>query len=354
MSRTAHSLSGRPGRSVPSIATSPMPDRTHSPHSAVSTTRSHVTPLLAERNPEPHLAISPLMVPCPVLLPTALETLEKETVARYGLTHDAITETAARSIAETAMSMLDTSSSRRGSRANTLKSGTTGLGNDRSSSPVIVIIAGNHSLGARAVAAARHLISRNTKVFIAEAQYESPEQQDMQLKTQLAILKRMIKTGASVKRGPWRRAQNYIKNLPSPPALIIDALLGGSTYDSLLHPSNQTFAEQSQQETREMIGWANRSRAPVLSIGCPSGISGTDGATVTYEGEPLAVRPDRVLALAAPMQGIFQAMKNGERWEIILADLGLNIALRKDEAVAFGAQWVAELRFFEGDEGGEQ
>ena len=353
LSRTAHSLSGKPGRSVPSITTSPMVDRTHSPHSALSTTKSHATPLLASQHLEPHLAISQSLVPCPVLLPTALEALEKETVAHYGLTHDALTEIAARCIAETAMNVLESSTnSRRGSRANTLQRGmsmNTGLGIDHSSPPVIVIIAGNHPLGARAIAAARHLICRQTKIILAEAQYESHETQDAQMRTQLAILKRLIKSGASIKRGPWRRASGYIKNLPSPPALIIDALLGGSTYDSLLASSNPDHASESQKETREMIGWANRSRAPVLSIGCPSGVSGTDGSTTTFEGEPLAVRPDRVLCLAAPMQGILEAIKGGERWEVSLADVGVNIALKSEEAVAFGAQWVVDVRFVEGD-----
>jgi enhancer of mRNA-decapping protein 3 len=352
MSRAAHSLSGRPGRTVPSIGNSPMPDRTHSPHSAISTTKSHATPLLTSQQIEPHLGLSPGLTPCPVLLPTALETLEKETVARYGLTHDAITESAARCIAETAMHILESSTtSRRGSRANTLQRGmsTSGLGIDRSSPPVIVIIAGNHAIGARALAAARHLVCRKTKIIIAEAAYEAPETQDTQTKTQLAILKRMVKAGASIKRGPWRRASGYIKNLPSPPALIIDALLSGATYESLLDSSNAEHAAASQQETREMIGWANRSRAPVLSIACPSGVSGIDGSTTTFEGEPLAVRPDKLLCLAAPMQGILSAMKGGERWEVSLADVGVNIALRSDEAVAFGAQWVVEVRFVEGE-----
>lgn len=353
LSRTAQSLSGRPGRSVPLIGTSPMPDRTHSPHSAVSATRSHATPLLATQQQEPHLAVYPSSLPCPVLLPTALETLEKETVARYGLTHDAITESAARFIAEAAMNLLESSSSRRGSRATTLQRGmsTSGLGIERSppQPQIIVIIVGNHAIGARAVAAARQLVCRRTKIIISEAQYESPETQDTQLKTQLAILKRMVKAGASIKRGPWRRASGYIKNLSGPPALIIDALMCGSTYESLLHSSNPEHAAEAQKETREMIGWANRSRAPVLSIACPAGVSGSDGSTTTFEGEPLAVRPDKLLCLAAPMQGVLSAMKSGERWEVSLADIGVNTALRSDEAPEFGSQWVVDVKFVEGE-----
>ena len=353
--RSVTSLSGRHGKPVPSLTTSPLPDRTQSPHSAVSAAKSHAMPTVPSQVSEAHLAIHPGMTPCPVLHPTALGTLEKETVARYGLTHDAITESAARCIAEMAMSLSSsTSGSRRGSRANTLRSNTNlGLGIERSPSqnPVIVIIAGNHAIGARAVAAARHLVCRKTTIIVAEAQFESSESQDSQLKSQISILRRMVKTGASIKRGPWRRAWGYIKNLPAPPAVIIDALLAGSTYESMLEESpNRQHAEEAQRETRDMIDWANRSRAPVLSVGCPSGVSGLDGSTTTIEGEPLAVRPDKVLCLAAPMQGILDAMEGGERWDVSLADIGINIALRSEEAVAFGANWVTEVKFVEDGE----
>lgn len=354
MSRSVTSLSGRPGRPTPSITTSPMPDRTQSPHSAISTTKSHATPQLASRAPEAHLAIHPGMTPCPVLHPAALETLEKETVARYGLTSEAITESAARCIAEITVNLsASRSSSRRGSRANTLQGGmsATGLGIDRSPPPVIVIIAGNHTIGARAVAAARHLVCRRTTIIVAEAQFESADTQDTQMKSQISILKRMVKSGANIKRGSWRRASSYIKTLAGPPTVIVDALLGGSGYESVLDSSNAQFAADAQKETREMIDWANRSRAPVLSVGCPSGVSGMDGSTTIVEGEPLAVRPDKVLCLGVPMQGVLDAMKGGERWEVSLADIGINIALMRDEAVAFRPHWVRELKFVEDEAG---
>ncbi|KAI7097616.1 hypothetical protein KC317_g16582, partial [Hortaea werneckii] len=203
------------------------------------------------------------------------------------------------------------------------------------------------ALGARAVAAGRHLVSRGCKIIIAEQQFESSEMQDTHMKTQTAMLKRMQRSGANIKRGPWRKAYNYIKNLSGPPVLIIDALLAGNTYESLLDTTNAAHAAATQLEAREMIDWANRSRAPALCIGCPSGVSGIDGSTTILEGEPLAVRPDKVLGLGAPMQGLLAAMKNGERWDVSLADIGINITLRSDEAVAFGSQWVSELRYLE-------
>jgi enhancer of mRNA-decapping protein 3 len=343
LSRSAISLVGRNGKSLPVRANaSPRPDRLQSPHSVVSS-KAAASPRPPMPSQGPHLALQHSNAQCPVLLPAALETLEAETTTRYGLTQDAITELAARSIAELAMSMIDPvePTSRRGSRTHATRAHITA-----NSSPVVVVLAGNHAAGARAVAAARHLTPRHAKIILAEAQYESAATQEEQMVKQTLMLKRMARAGADIKRGTWRKASSHIKNLSGPPAIIIDALLAGTTYDSLLSP-NAAHSEAAQRETREMIDWANRSRAPVLSIACPSGVGGQDGSSTILDGEPLAVRPDRVLALGAPMVGVLEAMKNGESWEVDLADIGINIALKIEEAVAFSGVWVDGLRFVE-------
>lgn len=341
LSRSNMSIVSRNGKSARANA-SPRPDRLHSPHSAVSS-KPAASPRPFTSSQEPYLSLQHSGAPCPVLLPAALETLEAETITRFGLTQDAITETAARSIAELAISMFDPvePTGRRGSRSHTARSHL-----NPSSPPVIVVLAGNHVAGARACAAARHLTPRHSKIILAEAQYESAATQEDQMVKQTLMLKRMARSGADVKRGTWRKASNYIKNLSGPPAIIIDALLAGATYDSLLSP-NAAHSEAAQRETREMIDWANRSRAPVLSIACPSGVSGQDGSSTILDGEPLAVRPDRVLALGAPMIGLLEAIKGGESWEVDCADIGVNLALKKEEAVDFGGVWVDGLRFVE-------
>jgi len=348
LTRSVTSFAARGAKPAPTVPTSsPRPDRGQSPLSAVSAPKSARSQTTTG---QPTLVIQSTNATCPVLHPHALETLEAETVSRFGLTHDAITESAARCVAEIAMTMFDNAStSRRGSRANTLRgSMTSSMLLHSAGPPVIVILAGNHSVGARAVAAVRHLVCRKTKVILAEALYESTETQDAQMRTQTAMLKRMMKGGASIKRGGWRKASNYIKNLTGPPAVIVDALLAGSTYESLLGPNAQHAAD-TQKEAREMIDWANRSRAPVLSVGCPSGVSGTNGTATLVEGEPLAVRPDKILSLGAPMQGLLEGLKSGERWDVSLADIGINITLRSEEAVEFGGQWVTDLKFVEDD-----
>lgn len=345
LSRSAVSLVSRNGKTVPSKAgASPRPDRLHSPHSAVSSSKPAGSPRPPVASEGPHFTMQHSGMPCPVLLPAALETLEFETTSRFGLAQDAITETAARTIAETAMGMIDPiePTSRRGSRTHATRVHL----NTARTPPVIVVLAGNHASGARAVAAARHLAPRHTKIILAEAQYESAATQEESMVKQTLMLKRMARSGADVKRGTWRKASNYIKNLSGPPSIIIDALLAGATYDSLLTP-NAAHSEAAQREAREMIDWANRSRAPVLSIACPSGVSGLNGSTTLLDGEPLAVRPDRVMALGAPMVGLLEAMRGGEAWEVELADVGVNIALKIEEAVGFGGVWVDRLRFVE-------
>ncbi|KAK0362958.1 enhancer of mRNA decapping [Friedmanniomyces endolithicus] len=380
MARSITSLTGGRSKPVASIATtSPRPDhRARSPQSAISLNNKRTPSTTVQR--DPHFVIQSTLAPCPVLHPDALHTLEAETISRYGLTQEAITETAARAIAETALSLFATSpgldTSRRGSRATTttfrtpLTSSTTTL-NRRSSTPqaqaqpphqtpVIVILAGNHPLGARAVAAARHLVSHGSSIILAETQSSSREEpQDPGLLAQIAILKRMQRAGAAVKRGPWRKVSGWVKGLAGPPAVIVDALLGGVGYDTILSGGSPAVGVGGeggggggvqQAEVREMIEWANRSRAPVLSLGCPSGVCGVEGRTTVVDGEPVAVRPERVLCFGVPVVGLLLAMAGGrERWGVGLVDVGVNIALRVEEAVGFGGSWVVELGVGEGE-----
>ncbi|KAF2486295.1 YjeF-related protein N-terminus-domain-containing protein [Neohortaea acidophila] len=335
--RSGTSVSGKAAKVVPSAAASPLPIRAKSPISTASAAARTQASAVAE----PHFIIKSTQAPCPVLHPSALETLEAETTARYGLTPEAMTETAARGIAETALSMFAESGARRPSRTNT--STTTTLTSttplEPQHTPVIVIIAGNHSTSARALAAARHLATRQTHLIIIENPTTSslaPEAQHPETKSQLTTLKRMIKSGAAnIKRGPWTRASTLIKNLPAPPDLIIDALLSGSPFPA--------SSEQEATTQREIIDWANRSRAPVLSLTCPSGVSGIDGSAPVVEGEPLAIRPERVLAFGAPVRGLLDAVVGGERWGLGLVDLGVNVALRREEAVQFGRGWGVEV-----------
>ncbi|KAK6430415.1 enhancer of mRNA decapping, partial [Oleoguttula sp. CCFEE 5521] len=350
LSRSVTSLS-RSGKLPPSAAGAmPVLDRVHSPLSIGSgPTKANgkkSKPPATQAPPAqgPLFSLTSSQKPCPVLHPNALATLEDATVARFGLTHDAITETAARCIAELAYDMITGSSPSRRNSSHAAPRGSvsklTPLTSSTPSHPVIVILAGDHPTSARAVAAARQLASRGCKIILAEAPPEVTGTQDEQLAKQLAMLKKLARSGATIKRGPWRNVSKSIKSLPGPPSLIIDALLAGATY----LPSNT----DEDDPIRLMIDWATRSRASVLSIGCPSGISGIDGTATVVEGEPLAVRADQVLALGAPMKGLLDAKGLGERWDVSVADVGINIALMREDAVGFGGEWVVGVGFEEG------
>lgn len=343
---SATSLVSKGGKPLPAIATASNQGRKQSPRSAISRSRKPRDEFMPETtSSETQFIVQSSGAPCPVLHPTALETLETETTSRYGLTPDAMTEIAARSIAEAALSMSDafpSSTSRRPSRvANAGGRGSISTSRTLHTEPVIVILVGNHATGARAVAAARHLVSRDARIILAEARYpdryRSLDGQPTQLSKQLGIVKKLMRGGKAIKRGSWAKANNYIKSLSGPPAVIIDALLAGEPYEAL------DTEGHVQAEARSIIDWANRSRAPVLSLSCPSGVSGIDGTSMLFEGEPLAVRPECVLGFGTPVLGLLEAVKAGEKWDVSLADVGVNVALRGDEAVAFGGGWVVSL-----------
>nr|OQO29522.1 hypothetical protein B0A51_02614 [Rachicladosporium sp. CCFEE 5018] len=351
LSRSVTSLS-RSAKLPPSAAGAmPVLDRVHSPLSIGSGPtkangkKSKPPATQAPPTQGPYFSLASSRKPCPVLHPNALATLEDATVARFGLTHDAITETAARCTAELAYDMMNGSSPSRRNSSHAAPRGSvsklTPLTSTVPSHPVIVILAGDHPTGARAVAAARHLSSRDCKIILAEAPPEVSGTQNEQLAKQLAMLRKLARSGAAIKRGPWRNVSKSIKSLPGPPSLIIDALLAGATYAPTPSP-------EDTDDIRLMIDWANRSRASVLSVGCPSGISGLDGTATVVEGEPLAVRADQVLALGAPMKGLLEAKGLGERWDVSVADVGINIALMREDAVGFRGKWVVDVGFQEG------
>ena len=102
-SRSTISLMSKSTRQIPLLATSsPRPERTQSPHSALSATRTHAPPAILQRSHEPCLAIMPSMTPCPVLGPVSLEIEQRiipEFPDRRSAGESAREETAASQIA---------------------------------------------------------------------------------------------------------------------------------------------------------------------------------------------------------------------------------------------------------------
>jgi enhancer of mRNA-decapping protein 3 len=366
--RSSSSLVSRSRKPSSMAAISPRPDRSHTP--PLTRSIADLAASAPEPTPEPHFVILPAMSACPTLLPGALDALEFAAVDTFGLSADALTESAARCIAEAATNLAEDSDRRRPSRTSTVRGSITSstiLNQPSTSSPtpsqtpVIVVLAGDHVVGARALAAARHLVTHGFHIIAAETVYSKTEAINDQRRTGAPAARIFLRMLTCVRRGRWTRAEEHIKHLPGPPLVIIDALLAGTPITSIsqnpLQVSVTGSADPStiqQTEIRAMIDWANRSRAPVLSIAVPSGVDGTSGVTTVVDGEPLAIRPARVLA---PLSGLLRAMLlTGERWSVSLADVGLNIALRKEEGLAFlggagrrrAAAWTMELEIADG------
>ncbi|GAB7350647.1 hypothetical protein MBLNU459_g1209t1 [Dothideomycetes sp. NU459] len=335
--RSMSSLRGGSANAPPSITTSsPNPHRTRSPVSVSSPMRS-LDQLSLTLRQQPHFRTRTSKQACSIFHPEKLRQVEAEIVSNMGISPEAMTESAARSIADSVISIaLRPGASRRNSKANSNMAGSSGK-------PVVVVLAGNHITGARAVASARHLYGRGLKVLISVLDFSNPSVWHPQLGRQIQSLQALGRKAARIEG--WRSTSAHIKRLEGPPAIIIDALLDGQRHTDFK-------SVEQQLESRDMIDWANRSRAGVVSVNIPSGFSATDGTTSVVEGEPLAIRPQKVLVLGAPVNGLLEAVKEGEGadWTISCADIGVNVALGERERIDFGSEWSTGLKFFSGDQ----
>jgi enhancer of mRNA-decapping protein 3 len=331
------SVSSLRGSSV--VASSPNHGLARSPRSVQSPLHSLDQISLAQQAaaaPRPHFRTPKSKYPCSLYHPDRLRQAEADAISNIGISADAITENAARGIAECVLtSTLKPGASRRNSKiANNQQ--------NPNSKPVVVILAGNHVTGARAIASARHLYSRGFKVLISVLDFSNPSVWNPQLAKHIHSLQALGRKAARIEG--WRSTSGQIKKLEGPPVIIVDALLDGQRYADMRD-------EDLQMEARETIDWANRSRAGVVSINIPSGFDSVDGSSSVVEGEPMAVRPEAVLSLGVPLLGLLEAIREGEgsAWTLTAIDTGVNVVLNDREKVQFGAAWSVNFRFVSGE-----
>ncbi|THY33356.1 YjeF N-terminal domain-like protein [Aureobasidium pullulans] len=331
------SMSSLRGSSV--VASSPNPNRARSPPSIQSPLHSLDQLSLAQQAaaaPRPHFKTPKSKYPCSLYHPDRLRQAEADAISNIGISADAITENAARGIAESVItSTLKPGASRRNSKI------ASNLPNSNSK-PVVVILAGNHVTGARAIASARHLYSRGFKVLISVLDFSNPSVWHPQLAKHIHSLQMLGRKAARIEG--WRSTSGQIKKLEGPPVIIVDALLDGQRHADIRD-------EDLRTEAREMIDWANRSRAGVVSINIPSGFDAVDGSSSVVDGEPLAIRPEAVLSLGVPILGLLEAIREGEgsAWVLTAVDTGVNVVLGDREKVQFGADWSVSFRFVSGE-----
>jgi enhancer of mRNA-decapping protein 3 len=270
---------------------------------------------------------------CHTITPGGMLAVEETAEVEFGLTEDMVAESAARGISEVALTAINPGGRR--------------LARDNPNArPVIVVLAGNHRGGARAVAAARHLQARGPKVMVALLGFERAADWDKDVRRQVDLFR---KFGGSVRA--WHETEDALKRLQAPPELIIDALLGR-------HKEFEALGDQDRRTVLGIVGWANKSRAACLSVETPSGVAGSTGEVAILEGEPLEVRAKYIVCLGAPRTGLLKALQNGAgrdpQWLIWVVDIGVNKPWREagmsgGKGIKFGEHWVVQVTFAEED-----
>ncbi|KAF1948514.1 hypothetical protein CC80DRAFT_486042 [Byssothecium circinans] len=268
---------------------------------------------------------------CHTVTPGGMLAVEEIAEVDYGLTEDLMAENAGRGIAEVALMAINPGG-RRLARENP------------NARPVIVVLAGNHRAGARAVAAARQLQARGPKVMVALLGFERNADWDKDVRRQVDLFK---KFGGSVRA--WPDLEEALKRLQAPPELIIDALLGR-------HKEFDALGDGDRRSVLSIVGWANKSRAACLAVETPSGVGGSTGEVAILEGEPLEVRAKYIVCLGAPRSGLLKALQNGAgrdpSWLIWVVDIGVNrpwksAGIGGGKGVRFEGEWVVQARFEE-------
>ncbi|KAB2578412.1 Enhancer of mRNA-decapping protein 3 [Lasiodiplodia theobromae] len=311
---------------VYSSTNSPVPGRPTPPSSP------SVNPL---QQPHASFRVAHTGTTCHTITPGTMTAVEELAEVEFGLTEEIMAENAARGIAQVALQAVNPGG-RRLARENLAVN----------ARPVVVVLAGNHRTGARAIAAARHLHARGPRVVVALLGYERPADYDKDVRRQLELLVRLGGYARS-----WTDVQRGLKRLEAPPELIVDALLGRNREFDALGAGDRATA-------MAVVGWANKSRAQVLAVEGPSGVGASTGEVSIIEGEPLEVRAKYVVCLGAPRSGLLRALQLGHvhdpDWLIWVVDLGLNKAWKRvgglgRKGVRFGSEWAVQVRFDAGE-----
>ncbi|KAK2748134.1 enhancer of mRNA decapping [Myotisia sp. PD_48] len=304
-------LSGR-GHLASVRTASPRPHKS-APHSAASITGS-------SGSAGWHLQIVTTGRPCPTVSPLQMLEVEQLAISELGLTDDIITENAGRGIAEGSISLVT----------------------ELRASSTVIVFAGNHRTGSRAIAAARHLRNRGYRVTLCILGSDRENEFADGFQRQVEIFQR---SGGRMMR--WEELSTRLASANYVPDLVVEGLFG-------MHVSFEDLRTDDQATAFEIISWANRSNVKILSVDIPSGISAVTGLSSISQGSKLAILSHYIICLGAPKSGLLNALISGEEnglWQMAVADVGISQAAwrkygtRRRHGVEFGNMWVVPLRF---------
>ncbi|TWU72625.1 enhancer of mRNA decapping [Metarhizium rileyi] len=289
---------------------------------------------------------------------STLQMLNLENIAanEIGFSEALMAENAGRGIAEVAVTALsDPAMKVRYELA--LAASTTDPSSSLGTS-TIVVLAGNNKSGIRALAAARHLRNKTFDVLVCLVGFEREKDLLEDLRRQIQLYRAF---GGKVyhKNDFFEHVRkSSVFGTPVSVSLIIDALLG-------LTMSFEELRIGDQATVYELMEWANRNDAFVLSVDVPTGIDPTSGKIAIIDGAHLYVKPRYVVAIGAPKKGLLVAVTpppDGEpgplnsgahedEWRLFIADMGLGSAVWRKagtkvrKGVDFGGKWVLEMQY---------
>ncbi|RMJ09908.1 hypothetical protein CDV36_010456 [Fusarium kuroshium] len=292
---------------------------------------------------------------------SALQMLNLENIAanEVGLSEQLMAENGGRGIAEVAFKALS-------DPAIKVRFGLAGANPSASavlSSPAIVVLAGNNKSGIRAIAAARHLRNKNVNVMVCLVGIERERDLLEDLRQQIQLYRAFGGKIFSKSDLFEHLRKNASSGSPVSTALIIDALLG-------LTISFEELRTGDQATVYELMEWANRNEAFVLSVDVPTGIDPTTGKVAVIDGSRLFVKPRYVVAMGAPKRGLLEAVTppdeddpehlnnatHEDEWRLFIADIGLGSAVWRKagtkirRGIDFDEKWVLEMKYRDGQQ----
>ncbi|KAF9774094.1 hypothetical protein IL306_007927 [Fusarium sp. DS 682] len=292
---------------------------------------------------------------------SALQMLNLENIAanEIGLTEQLMAENGGRGVAEVALIALS-------DPAIKVRFGLAGANPSSSAtltSPVVVILAGNNKSGIRAIAAARHLRNKNVNMLVCLVGIEREKDLLEDLRQQIQLYRAF--GGKILSKADLFEHLRKASSSGSPVSisLIIDALLG-------LTISFEELRTGDQATVYELMEWANRNEAFVLSVDVPTGIDPTSGKVAVIDGGRLFVKPRYVVAMGAPKRGLLEAVTppdeddpqnvnnagHEEEWRLFIADIGLGSAVWRKagtkirRGIDFDEKWVLEMKYRDGQQ----